>query len=108
MKKTEKKFSIQPLGDRVVVRGAKSGEKKSASGIIIPEMAGGKKDVGRGEVVAVGPGRYEDGMRVPMGVRVGDHVLFEETYRDPIVIEGEDYYVVSESSILAIGQPSRK
>lgn len=96
------KIAIQPLGDRVVVRPAKQeGEKKLASGIIIPEAAGKEKPM-RGTVVAVGPGRYDDGVRIPVGVALGDEVLFSKYGYDEVKIEGEEYYLISESNVLAV------
>jgi chaperonin GroES len=99
MAKTTKALSIQPLGDRVVIKPL-AAEEVSASGIIIPDTVK-KEKAERGTVVATGPGRYEDGAFVPMSVKKGDEVLFEQTYRDPVEIDGEEYYIFSESSILA-------
>lgn len=95
-----KNLSIQPVGDRVVVKPA-SPEEVSASGIIIPDTVK-KERAERGTVVAVGPGGYQDGDLIPMTVKKGDEVIFEQTYRDPIEIDGEEYYIFSESNILAI------
>ena len=95
-----KNLSIQPVGDRVVVKPS-SNEEVSASGIIIPDTVKNEK-AERGIVVAVGPGRFEKGQLVPMNVKKGDEVIFEQTYRDPIEIDGDEYYIFSESSILAI------
>lgn len=92
--------SIEPLADRVVVKPAVA-EEVSAGGIIIPDTAK-KERAERGTVVAVGPGRYEDGKLVPMSVKKGDEVIFEQTYRDPVEVDGEEYYIFSESSILAV------
>jgi chaperonin GroES len=98
----EKKLSIKPLGDRVVVMpDEKEGEKKLASGIIIPETADKEKPM-TGEVVAVGPGKYEDGKLVPMGVKVGERVLFGKYSHEEVKVGGEAYYLISESNILAI------
>lgn len=98
--KPTKSLSLQPVGDRVVVRPAAS-EEVSASGIIIPDTVK-KERAERGTVVAVGPGRYENGAVIPMNVKKGDEVLFEQTYRDPVEIDGQEYYIFSESNILAI------
>ncbi|MES2994731.1 MAG: co-chaperone GroES [Patescibacteria group bacterium] len=99
MAKAEK-LSIQPLHDRVVVKPA-SREEVSASGIIIPDSASREKPE-RGTVVAVGLGRYEDGDLIPMTVKVGDTVLFSKYGFDEVKIDGTEYFILSESGILAI------
>jgi chaperonin GroES len=97
-----KKLSLKPLGDRVVVLPeSSSGEKKLASVIILPETADKEKPM-QGEVVAVGPGRYEDGARIPVGVKAGDTVLFSKYGYDEVKIDGKEYYLIGESGILAI------
>ena len=97
-----KKLMLSPLGDRVIVLPSeKAGERKLASGIIIPETAD-KEQPASGEVVAVGPGKFEDGARVPMAVRVGDTVLFSKYGYDEVKIEGTTYYILAESSLLAV------
>lgn len=102
MAKSELK--IQPLGDRVVVKPVDGNEeKKLASGIIIPETVKGEKPA-KGTVVAVGPGRHnEDGDgRIPMEVKVGQKVMFKKPWDEPVKIDGEEYYVLSESEITLI------
>jgi len=102
MAQKTKKFSLSPLGDRIVVQpSAKEGEKKLASGIIIPETVDKEKPA-QGTVIATGPGKYEDGKRVPMQVKVGDQVLFSKYGYDEVKIDGEAYYILSESNILGI------
>ncbi len=97
-----KKLSLKPLGDRVVVSPAeKEGEKKLASGIIIPETVD-KERPAQGTVIAVGPGKHEDGKRVPMQVKVGDTVIFSKYGYDEVKIEGQEYYILAESNILGI------
>ena len=97
-----KKLSLIPLGDRVVVKPSeKEGEKKLASGIIIPETVDKEKPA-QGVVVAVGPGKYEDGKRIPPQVKVGDTIIFSKYGYDEVKIEGQEYYILSESSILGI------
>ncbi|HQT82896.1 MAG TPA: co-chaperone GroES [Candidatus Paceibacterota bacterium] len=97
-----KKLSLKPLGDRVVVQPAeKEGEKKLASGIIIPETVDKEKPA-QGTVIAVGPGKYEDGKRVPMQVKVGDTVIFSKYSYDEVKIGGEEYYILEESKILGV------
>ena len=71
-------FKIQPLGDKVLIKESnENGEMKTASGIIIPITAQEEKSGKRGQVVAIGSGRIEDGEVVPMSVKRGDHVLFQ-------------------------------
>lgn len=97
-----KKFQITPLGDRLVVKPSeKEGEKKLASGIIIPETVD-KERPAKGEVVAVGLGKFEEGKRIPMQVKVGDIVLFSKYGYDEVKIDGQEYYILSESGILGI------
>lgn len=93
---------IQPLGDRVLIKeiGEEKMERTTATGIIIPESAekesGGKK----GKVVAVGTGKIDDGLRIPLETSVGDTVLYQ--WGDKITINNEEYVIVQESQIIAI------
>ena len=93
-------FKVKPLGDRVLVRELKAEGEKIVSGIIIPESANEDRGARKGEVVAVGPGKFDDGVLVPMGVKIGDNVLFQ--WGDKLTIDGVEYEMVAESSILAI------
>ena len=63
--------AIKPLEDRIVIK-ANDAEQTTASGLVIPDTA--KEKPQEGTVVAVGPGRFDDGVRVPMDVKVGDRV----------------------------------
>src|SRR3989344_5471236 len=102
MAQKTKKFSLSPLGDRIVVKPSeKEGEKRLASGIIIPETVDKEKPA-QGEVVAVGPGKFEDGKRMPLQVKVGDTVIFSKYGYDEVKVEGQEYYILSESSILGV------
>jgi chaperonin GroES len=98
-----KKLSLKPLADRVVVKPAdKEGEKKLASGIIIPETVN-KEKLLSGEVVAVGPGKKnDDGKRLPMDVKMGDTVFFKKPWDEPVKVNDVEYYVLSESDIIFI------
>ncbi len=99
MKDISKK--IKPLENRVIIReDTESKEKKTSSGIIIPVTVNEDKNGKRGEVVAVGPGRVEEGKLIHVAVKVGDKVLFQ--WGDKISVDGEEYYIVRESEILAI------
>ncbi len=92
---------LQPLADRVIIR-ATSLESVTTSGIIIPESANPEKPQ-EGTVIAVGPGRIDDsGKLITPKVKEGDRVLFSKYVPDEIKIDGEDYLVVREDSILAI------
>ncbi len=77
-----------------------SKEKKTSSGIIIPVTVNEDKGGKSGEVVAVGPGRIEDGKKIVPMVKAGDKVLFQ--WGDKVKIDDEEYYIVRESEILAI------
>ena len=82
----------------------KEGEKKLASGIIIPEAAN-KEKLFKGEVIAVGPGRRtDDGKRLAIEVKAGDTVYFKKPWDEPIKMNEVEYYVLSESDIILIEQ----
>jgi chaperonin GroES len=93
------KFSLEPLDDRIVVKPGEE-EETTVSGIVIPDTA--KEKPQEGEVVAVGPGRFEDGSRVPMDVKVGDRVLYSKYGGTEVKVEGEEYLVLSARDVLAI------
>ncbi len=94
-----KKFSLQPLEDRVVVKPSEE-EETTASGIVIPDTA--KERPQEGEVIAVGPGRFEEGNRIPMDVKVGDKVIYSKYGGTEVKIEGEDYLILSARDVLAV------
>lgn len=98
-------INIKPLGDRCVVRPLTDTEAGtvSASGIIIPDSVSKEKPE-QGVVVAVGQGKWdEDGeKRIPLEVKVGDKVVFSKYGFDDIKVDNNEYFIVSESSILAI------
>jgi chaperonin GroES len=93
------KFSLQPLEDRVVVRPSEE-EETTASGIVIPDTA--KERPQEGEVIAVGPGRFEDGQRIPMDVKVGDKVIYSKYGGTEVKVEGDEYLVLSARDVLAV------
>ena len=100
-----KKMAYTPIGDRVLVKPTeKAMEKKLASGIIIPASAE-KDKLMTGVVVAVGAGkRDENGAHIPLEVAVGDTIVFKKPWDEPLKIDGEEYYVLSESEISLIKQ----
>ena len=91
--------SIKPLEDRIAIRQVEA-EQTTASGLVIPDTA--KEKPQEGEVVAVGPGRFEDGKRVPMDVSTGDKVLYSKYGGTEVKIGGEEYLVLSARDVLAI------
>ena len=91
--------SIKPLGDRVVVR-PQPAEEKTASGLFIPDTA--KEKPQRGTVVAVGPGKVENGTKVDMTVSDGDIVLYGKYSGTEIAINNEDLLIMRDSDILGI------
>ncbi|MBT4499708.1 MAG: co-chaperone GroES [Gemmatimonadetes bacterium] len=93
-------MNIKPLADRVLVRRLDEEEEQKVGGIIIPDTA--KEKPQEGEIVAVGPGRTEDGDRIPLEVEVGDKVLIGKYSGTEVKIEGEDYLIMREDDILAI------
>lgn len=91
--------TVKPLGDRVFVKVSPS-EEKTAGGILLPDTAKEKPQLG--EVVAIGPGkRNDDGSRSPLEVKVGDQVLYSKYAGTDIKLGGEDYVLLSEKDILA-------
>jgi chaperonin GroES len=92
-------MALKPLDDRVVVE-PMSAEEKTAGGIVLPDAAQEKSQ--RGKVLAVGPGRMLDGgKRCPIGVEVGDEVLFGKYGGTEVEVEGKDLKILRESDILA-------
>ena len=92
-------ISIKPLEDRVVVK-TNAAEQKTASGLVIPDTAQEKPQ--EGTVIAVGPGRFDDGVRVPMDIKVGDVVLYSKYGGTEVKLKGTEYLVLSARDILAI------
>jgi chaperonin GroES len=91
--------SLQPLEDRIVVKPSE-GEEMTASGLVIPDTA--KEKPQEGEVIAVGPGRFEDGNRVPLDVKVGDTVIYSKYGGTEVKLGGDDYLILSARDVLAI------
>ena len=93
--------SIKPLEDRIVVKSLEA-EQTTASGLVIPDTA--KEKPQEGEVLAVGPGRWnEDGdERIPLDVKVGDKVIFSKYGGTEVKYGGEEYLILSGRDVLAI------
>lgn len=96
---TATKVAIKPLEDRIVVQ-ASEAETTTASGLVIPDTA--KEKPQEGTVVAIGPGRFEDGQRIPLDVAVGDRVLYSKYGGTEVKYSGEEYLVLSARDVLAV------
>jgi chaperonin GroES len=92
-------FGLKPLEDRIVVRPSEE-DQTTASGIVIPDTA--KEKPQEGEVMAVGPGRFEDGTRIPMDVHVGDKVIYSKYGGTEVKEQSEDYLILSARDVLAV------
>jgi chaperonin GroES len=93
------KMSLKPLEDRIVVKPGEE-EETTVSGIVIPDTA--KEKPQEGSVIAVGPGRFEDGNRVPLDVKVGDKVIYSKYGGTEVKLDGEDHLILSARDVLAI------
>jgi len=90
---------IRPLGDRVVVKVVK--QEKTAGGIVLPDTAQEKPQMG--EVIAVGPGRILDnGERAKMDVAAGNKILFAKYAGTEVKLDGDEYLLIAEKDILGI------
>ena len=93
-------MKIRPLHDRIIVKRMEE-ERKTASGIVIPDSATEKPD--QGEVIAVGPGRKDDsGKTIAMELKVGDRVLFGKYAGQGVKIEGEEVLVMREEDVMGV------
>jgi chaperonin GroES len=93
-------MKIRPLHDRVIIKRLEE-ERKTASGIVIPDNAAEKPD--QGEVLAVGPGkRDENGKHVAMDVKVNDRVLFGKYAGQTVKVDGEELLVMREEDIMGV------
>ncbi|MSO40693.1 MAG: co-chaperone GroES [Solirubrobacterales bacterium] len=91
-------MKLKPLGDRLIVQASEE-EETTASGIVLPDTAKEKPQMGK--VLAVGDGPIEDGKRRSMDVSKGDEILYSKYGGTEITIEGDDLLVLRESDVLA-------
>src|SRR5436189_3396291 len=96
--KARPKLRITPLEDRVVVAPDDEAETMRG-GLYIPDTA--KEKPTQGEVIAVGPGRFEKGARVPVDVKVGDLVIYGKYSGTPYTFDGDEYVIIKASDVLA-------
>ncbi|HWK61573.1 MAG TPA: co-chaperone GroES [Eoetvoesiella sp.] len=97
-------MQIRPLHDRIIVKRIEQ-QRKTASGIVIPDSAAEKPE--QGEVMAVGDGkRLQDGTISPLQLKVGDQVLFGKYAGQSVKVDGEEILVMREDDVLAIIEAS--
>ena len=94
-----KNSSVAPLADRVVVRALEETEQMRG-GLFIPDTA--KEKPQQGEIIAVGPGRFEKDVRVPMELKVGDKVLYGKYSGTEVTIDNEPLLILREADVLAV------
>ena len=93
-------LKIRPLHDRVIVKRIEE-ERKTASGIVIPDTAAEKPD--QGEIIAVGKGKKdEQGKVIPLDVKVGDKILFGKYSGQTVKVEGDELLVMREEDIMGV------
>ena len=93
-------MQLKPLADHIVVK-VVSGEAKTKSGLYLPDTAQEKPQ--EGEVIAVGTGRILDnGQKLPLEVKVGDHIVFSKYSGTEIKLDGEKLVIFSERDVLAV------
>lgn len=91
--------TVKPLADRVVVKALEETEQMRG-GLFIPDTA--KEKPQQGEIVAVGPGRYEDGNLIPMSVKPGDKVLYGKYSGTEVTVDNEQLLILRETDVLAV------
>lgn len=95
---TKTKLKVFPLADRVAIRPMEETETMKG-GLYIPDTA--KEKPIQGEVLAVGPGKVEKGVRVPMELKVGDRVVYGKYSGTQVELDGEEIILIKESDVIA-------
>src|SRR3954447_19646579 len=90
---------VSPLADSVVIKALEETEQMRG-GLYIPDTA--KEKPQQGEIIAVGPGRFDEGKRVPMELKVGDKVLYGKYSGTEVTIEGDQVLILRETDVLAV------
>jgi chaperonin GroES len=96
---------IKPLQDRVIVKRTDESEQMRG-GLYIPDTA--KEKPQEGEVIAVGPGKVENGNKIELTVKVGDKVLFGKYSGTEVKLDNEEYLIMREDDILGIIEGAAK
>ena len=93
-------MKIRPIHDRVIVKRLEE-ERKTPSGIVIPDTAAEKPD--QGEIVAIGKGKKDDnGKLIPVDLKVGDRVLFGKYSGQTVKVKGDELLVMREEDIMGV------
>lgn len=93
-------MKLRPLDDRIIIKQSEA-EEKTSGGIILPDAAREKPQIG--SVVAVGPGKIlDDGKRAAMSVKIKDEVIYAKYIGSDVEIDGEKYVILRESDVLGI------
>jgi chaperonin GroES len=93
-------MNLTPLGDRIVVKPQDEQEVRTSAGLVIPDTAKEKPQLG--EVLAVGPGEFKDGERIPVDVKVGDTVFYSKYGGTEVKHDGQDLLILSSRDVLAV------
>ena len=96
---TSSRVAIRPLEDRIVVQAVEA-ETTTASGLVIPDTA--KEKPQEGTVLAVGPGRFENGQRLPLDIKEGDTVIFSKYGGTEVKFGADEYLILSARDVLAV------
>ena len=93
-------MKLKPLGDRIIVKPKEDETSTTPSGLVIPDTAKEKPQLG--DVMAVGPGEFQDGDRIPLDVKEGDVVVYSKYGGTEIKFEGQDFLILSSRDVLAV------
>jgi len=93
-------MKLKPLGDRIIVKPKEDENSTTPSGLVIPDTAKEKPQLG--DVMAVGPGEFQDGERLPLDVEEGDVVVYSKYGGTELKFEGQEFLILSSRDVLAI------
>jgi len=93
-------MKLKPLGDRIIVKPKEDDTSTTPSGLVIPDTAKEKPQLG--DVMAVGPGEFQDGERLPLDVEEGDVVVYSKYGGTEIKFEGQEFLILSSRDVLAV------
>ncbi len=93
-------MKLKPLGDRIIVKPKEDETSTTPSGLVIPDTAKEKPQLG--DVMAVGPGEFQDGDRIPLDVSEGDVVVYSKYGGTEIKFEGQEFLILSSRDVLAV------